>query len=95
MSTLSRDAESALPVKRCGVAGHEEKDVGLLRPGDAAGVTQRVKVRHDVQGASLMDQTGVQSRSQVARQQDQRGDSAPRFQIRQRYACGRRSVRVS
>lgn len=60
-------AESALPVKRCRVAGHEEKDVGLLRPGDAADVTQRAKVRHDVQGSSLMDQTGVQSCSQVAR----------------------------
>lgn len=48
----------AVPVKRCGMAGHEEQDVGGLSP---AGVTQCVKVRHDIQCASLMDQAGVES----------------------------------
>lgn len=42
------------PVKRCGVAGHEEQHV-------AAAVTQCVKVRHDIHGASLVDQAGVES----------------------------------
>lgn len=48
----------AAPVKRRGVAGHEEQDVSGLRP---AGVTQCVKVRHDIQGASLVDQASVES----------------------------------
>lgn len=54
----NKTREFAVPVKRCRVAGHEEQDVSGLRP---AGVTQCVKVRHDIQGASLVDQASVES----------------------------------
>lgn len=80
----------AVPVKRRGVAGHEEQDVGGLRP---AGVTQCVKVRHDIQGASLVDQASVESCRKVADQQDRHRGSAPHFQIGQRYPCGRQAVK--
>lgn len=52
-------------VKRGGVAGHEEEDVWLRRAGDGADVTKCLQMTHDIQGPSLMDQTGVQSCSQV------------------------------
>lgn len=55
-----------VPVKRRRVAGHEEEDVWLRRAGDAADVTKCVKMTHDIQSASLVDQTGVQSCDQVA-----------------------------
>lgn len=64
------------------MAGHEEQDVGGR---GAAGIAQWLQVRHDVQGAPLVDQAGVESCYQVADQQDWCRSSAPHFQIGQRY----------
>lgn len=48
------------------MAGHEEEDVWQRGAGGAADVAPRLQVAHDVQGASLVDQAGVQSCCQVA-----------------------------
>lgn len=55
-----------IPVKWRRVAGHEKEDVCLRRAGDVADITKSLETGHDVKRASLVDQAGVQSCSQVA-----------------------------
>lgn len=95
-SETSREGFSrrgAGPVERGGVTGHEEEDVWLQGAGDAVDVTKSLKAAHNVQGASLVDQAGVQARSQVAHQQEERSGPSPRFQTGQRYSCRKRRVK--
>lgn len=68
-----------VPVKWCGVTGHEEEDVWLWRVGDALDVTKCLKMAHGVQSAPLVDQTGVETCSEVAHQQEGRSRPSPRF----------------
>lgn len=81
------------PVERGGVTGHEEEDVWLQGAGDAVDVTKSLEVAHDVQGASLVDQAGVEACSEVAHQQEERSGPPPRFQTGQRYSCRKTRVK--
>jgi len=68
--TLRSDAavqlwEAPVPVEGRRVAGHEKEDVRLWAGGVAADVAKRPNVAHHVQGASLVNQAGVQGHNQV------------------------------
>lgn len=50
------------------MAGHEKEDIRLWTGGgDIAYVTKWLQVVHDVQSASLVNQTSVQSRNKIGR----------------------------
>ncbi|CAG5855535.1 unnamed protein product [Menidia menidia] len=64
-------------------SGHEEEDVRLR----VADIAKRPNVAHHVQGASLVDQAGVQSQHQIGHQQSDGSRPTPRFEMGQRGSC--------